>query len=101
MESVEFFDFFSVIHFGCWREYFKLLEKIHKTSYHWLYQVWVYGFWVWAIILRFCGDQFQINGYYLQENFQFLFSVVGVVMLGFRSLLPQKKLISKLSDLQH
>ena len=27
-----FFILFSVIHFGCWWEYFKLIEKIHKTE---------------------------------------------------------------------
>ena len=70
----------SIIHFGCWREYFKLLEKIHKTSYHWL--TWfgfiVFGF---AIILRFCGNQFQIDGYRLQEKLPIPVSVVGVGML--------------------
>jgi phosphatidate cytidylyltransferase len=70
----------SVIHFGCWREYFKLLEKIHKTSYHWL--TWfgfiVFGF---AILFRFCGNQFQIDGYRLQEKLPIPVSVVGVGML--------------------
>ena len=70
----------SIIHFGCWREYFKLLEKVHKTPYHWL--TWfgfiVFGF---AIILRFCGNQFQIDGYRLQEKLPIPVSVVGVGML--------------------
>jgi len=70
----------SIIHLGCWQEYFKLLEKIHKTSYHWL--TWfgfiVFGF---AIIFRFCGNQFQIDGYRLQEKLTIPVSIVGVVML--------------------
>src|SRR6187455_2407129 len=70
----------SVIHVGCWREYFKLLEKIHKTSYHWLtrFGFIVFGF---AIILRFCGNQFQINGYRLQEELPIPASIVGVAVL--------------------
>ena len=70
----------SVIHFGCWREYFKLIEKIHKTSYHWLtrFGFMVFGF---AIILRFCGTQFQIDGYRLQEKLPIPVSIVGVGML--------------------
>src|SRR6185503_5211984 len=27
-----FFILFSIIHFGCWWEYLKLVEKIHKTE---------------------------------------------------------------------
>ncbi|HEV8285405.1 MAG TPA: phosphatidate cytidylyltransferase [Chitinophagaceae bacterium] len=29
-----FFILFSIIHFGCWWEYLKLVEKIHKTTFH-------------------------------------------------------------------
>jgi phosphatidate cytidylyltransferase len=29
-----FLVLFSIIHFGCWWEYFNLLGKIHNTSYH-------------------------------------------------------------------
>ena len=70
----------SVIHVGCWREYFKLLEKIHKTSYHWLARLGfiVFGF---AIILRFCGNQFHIDDYRLQEKLTVPVSIVGVIML--------------------
>jgi len=70
----------SVIHIGCWREYFRLLEKIYKTSYHWLTRVGfiVFGF---AIIFRFCGNQFQINDYRLQEKLTTPVSIAGVVML--------------------
>src|SRR6188768_2920852 len=70
----------SVIHFGCWQEYFKLIEKIHKTTYHWLtrFGFIVFGF---AIILRFCGNQFQINGYRLQEELPIPASIIGVAVL--------------------
>ena len=70
----------SVIHVGCWLEYFKLFEKIHKTLYHWLTRVGliVFGF---AIIFRFCGDQFQIDGYRLQEKLTIPVSFVGAGML--------------------
>jgi phosphatidate cytidylyltransferase len=38
----------------------------------------IFGF---AIILRFCGNQFQINNYRLQEKLTVPISIVGVVML--------------------
>src|SRR5580765_2036134 len=70
----------SIIHFGCWREYFKLLEKIYKTTYHWLtrFGLMAFGF---AIILRFCGNQFQTQDYRLQEKLTIPVSVAGVAML--------------------
>ena len=70
----------SIIHFGCWREYFKLLEKIHKTTYPWFTRVGfiVFGF---GIIFRFCGNQFQLSDYSLHEKLPIPVSAVGVVML--------------------
>jgi len=29
-----FFVLFSVVHFGCWWEYFKLTEKNYQTTFH-------------------------------------------------------------------
>jgi len=76
-----FLVLFSVIHFGCWWEYFNLLEKIHHTSYHRYTRL---GFMLmgYAIMLWFCGPSYQVNNYHVKENFSFPVSVAGFVMLG-------------------
>ena len=76
-----FLILFSIIHFGCWWEYFNLLEKIHKTEYHRYTRI---GFMLmgYAIMLLFCGPVYQINNYHLNENFSFPVSIAGLVMLG-------------------
>jgi phosphatidate cytidylyltransferase len=76
-----FLVLFSIIHFGCWWEYFNLLEKIHNTSYHRYTRL---GFMLmgYAIMLWFCGPSYQINNYHLSQNFSFSVSVAGFVLLG-------------------
>jgi phosphatidate cytidylyltransferase len=80
-----FFILFSIIHFGCWWEYFNLGEKIYPasngTSIHRYTRL---GFMLtgFAIMLLFCGPAFEINNYRLNENFAFPVSVAGFVMLG-------------------
>ena len=70
----------SIIHIGCWLEYFKLLEKIHKTTYNWLTRMGfiAFGF---AVIFRFCGNLFQLNDFRLQEKLAIPVSIAGVVLL--------------------
>jgi phosphatidate cytidylyltransferase len=71
---------FSIIHFGCWWEYFNLLEKIHKTTYHRYTRI---GFMLmgYAIMLWFYKPPFQI--YFLYKyDFSFPVSVAGFVMLA-------------------
>jgi phosphatidate cytidylyltransferase len=76
-----FLILFSIIHFGCWWEYFNLLEKIHDTTYHRHTRLgfMLIGF---AIMLLFCGQAYEINNYRLKENFSFPVSVAGFVLLG-------------------
>lgn len=77
-----FFILFSIIHFGCWWEYFNLLEKIHQTSYQRYVRIgfMLIGF---AIMLWFCGTKYEINGYGLKNNFSFPLSVAGFILLMF------------------
>jgi phosphatidate cytidylyltransferase len=80
-----FFILFTIIHFGCWWEYFKLVEKIlpvpggTNTHRYTRLGFMLIGF---AIMLLFCGPAFKINNYHLKENFSFPVSVAGIVMLG-------------------
>ena len=75
-----FLALFSIIHFGCWWEYFNLLEKIHKTVYNLVTRTgfMLMGF---SIMLIFCGPIFQIKNYQLRE-LSFPVAVAGLVILA-------------------
>ncbi len=75
-----FIVLFSVIHFGCWWEYLRLMEKIYNTSFHNYSKIgWMllgYG-----IFLLFADVPFQIAGCVLKDNFSLPVSAAGFVML--------------------
>ena len=77
-----FFILFSFIHFGCWWEYFNLLEKINNTSYHRYTRIgfMLIGF---AIMLWASGGAIEINNYSLKENFAIPIIVAGLIILTF------------------
>ncbi|MET0635584.1 MAG: phosphatidate cytidylyltransferase [Chitinophagaceae bacterium] len=76
-----FFLLFSVIHFGCWWEYLRLIEKVYKTRFHFYsklgYMLLGYGVFLW-----FCGPYYSFMGYWLKGNFSLPFSLAGFIMLG-------------------
>lgn len=76
-----FLILFSIIHFGCWWEYFNLVEKIYSIIVHRYIRLgfMLMGF---SIMLMFCGPAFEINNYRLSINFSFPVSVSGMVMLA-------------------
>ena len=76
-----FFILFSIIHFGCWWEYLRLMEKIHTTIFHRYTKLgfMLIGF---AIMLLFCGPAYEINNYSFKNNFSFPVSVAGVFLLA-------------------
>jgi phosphatidate cytidylyltransferase len=77
-----FLILFTIIHFGCWWEYFNLLEKIHQTRFQ-RYTgmgLMMIGF---GLMLWFCGPVFQVNGYGLKQNLSLPVSVAGVILLTF------------------
>lgn len=71
---------FSVIHFGCWWEYFRLMEKIHTTTFH-IYTKLGLMLLGYGLMLWFCGTSFNIGGYGLKENFSLPVSAAGFGML--------------------
>lgn len=75
-----FLVLFSVIHFGCWWEYFNLTQKIHNTKFHVYTKLGLmligYGLMLW-----FCGPVYQIAGYGLKQNFSLPVSVAGFILL--------------------
>ena len=75
-----FLVLFSIIHFGCWWEYLRLMEKIHKTFFHPYVKL---GFMVtgYGLMLWFCGPAYGIKGYALKENFSLPVSAAGFALL--------------------
>lgn len=76
-----FFLLFSVIHFGCWFEYFKLLEKIHNTRFH-IYTKLGFMLLGYGIMIWFCGPAYTISSYGLKENFSLPVSAAGFILLA-------------------
>lgn len=75
-----FLVLFSVIHFGCWWEYFRLLEKIHKVTY----DIYVKMGWMllgYGLMLWFCGDTYKIAGYGVRQNVFLPVSIAGFILL--------------------
>jgi phosphatidate cytidylyltransferase len=71
---------FSIIHFGCWWEYLKLIEKIHKINFHPYLKMglMVMGY---GLMLWFCGPAYHVNGYGLKENISLPVSAAGFALL--------------------
>jgi phosphatidate cytidylyltransferase len=75
-----FLVLFSIIHFGCWLEYLKLVEKIHTSAIH-IYTklgLMLIGF---GLMLWFCGPVYKIAGYGLKENISLPVSLAGFILL--------------------
>ncbi len=75
-----FFILFSVVHFGCWWEYFKLIEKNYTVNFHPYTKL---GFMVlgYGSVLWFCGPSYHINHYGFKENLSLPVSAAGFVLL--------------------
>lgn len=75
-----FLILFSIIHFGCWWEYFNLLEKIHRVLFNPFVRqgFMLLGF---GMMLLFCRPIFHIAQYGLRENVSLPVSAAGVAML--------------------
>lgn len=75
-----FLVLFSIVHFGCWWEYLRLVEKIHVSSFHVYTKLGLmligYGLMLW-----FCGPVYQVGGYGLKENFSLPVTVAGFILL--------------------
>lgn len=75
-----FLVLFSVIHFGCWWEYLRLMEKIHNTTFH-IYTKLGWMLIGYGLMLWFCGSAYNIGGYGLRENFSLPVSGAGFILL--------------------
>ncbi len=75
-----FLILFSIIHFGCWWEYFNLLEKINKVRYE-IYVKMGFMLLGYGLMLWFCGDVYRIAGYGVKQNVFLPVSIAGFIML--------------------
>lgn len=75
-----FLILFSIIHFGCWWEYTRLMEKIHTTFLH-IYTKLGFMLVGYGLMLWFCGPGYQIAGYSIKENFSLPVSFAGFILL--------------------
>ena len=90
-----FLILFSVIHFGCWREYQRLIGLADKnyqsiTPFH-KYGVMIAG---WSILLFFSGDAYRVGGLQLHEAGWWL-GLIGVFALPLLELLLNPKIRPK------
>lgn len=73
---------FTIIHFGCWREYLRILEKIFGVKYHRFVKAGLmmagYG-----MMLSFCTPAYHIAGYGIRENGYLPLSVAGFILFAF------------------
>ena len=72
---------FSIIHFGCWREFLRLIEKIYQVSFH-LYIKLGFMLMGFGLMLMFCGPQYVIANYGLKENACLPISLAGFLLLS-------------------
>jgi phosphatidate cytidylyltransferase len=80
-----FFILFTIIHFGCWWEYFNLIEKKYSaTGGNSIHPNTRVGFMLlgFAIMLQFCGSVFEINNYRIKDNFSLPVSIGGFILLA-------------------
>ncbi|RYY57739.1 MAG: phosphatidate cytidylyltransferase [Chitinophagaceae bacterium] len=76
-----FFLLFTLIHFGCFWEYLKLMGKIYDVRYH-VYSKFGYMLLGYGLMLWFCDFRvFAVLGYGLRENFSLPVSLAGFIML--------------------
>lgn len=75
-----FLVLFSIVHFGCWWEYFRLLEKIHKVTYD-IYVKMGFMLLGYGLMIWFCGDIYRIANYGVKQNGFLPVSLTGFILL--------------------
>ncbi len=76
-----FLVLFTIIHFGCWWEWLRLAETIHRASFH-IYTKLGFMLAGYGLMLWFCNPViFQVNGFALKDNFSLPVSAAGFLLL--------------------
>jgi len=84
-----FLVLFSIIHFGCWWEFFGLLERIHKVAYD-IYVKMGFMLIGYGLMIWFCGDVYRIAGYGIKQNGFLPVTLAGFVLLVFGIFMSNK-----------
>ena len=72
---------FTIIHFGCWHEYIKLVQSICKTLFH-PYFGWGIALAGYSLVLAACPSSFAVLGYPLQQNLVIPCSAAGFLLMA-------------------
>jgi len=92
-----FLILFSIIHFGCWFEYFKLIEKIYTTKIDtvvkWLFVICGYVLMI-ILFFKYRTYNFWIGAGDIQLNLKWMFWV-GLLLLLFVFLFQNKTISNK------
>lgn len=74
---------FVIVHFGCWKEYLNLIEKIYNIKFNFFIKAGliISGF---AIMFSFCGPMYNVNHYTIRENLFLPLLAAGwaILMIG-------------------
>jgi phosphatidate cytidylyltransferase len=75
-----FLILFSIIHFGCWWEYFKLVEKIRMVPIcrYWRFGLMLIGF---GLMLWFCRPAYHVGEYQLAQKLSLPFLAAGAALI--------------------
>jgi len=85
---------FTIIHFGCWWEYLKLVEKINNYRFD-IFEKTGYMLLGYGIVLSFAGDSYQFNHYGLRDNMFLPVSFAGFLMLAYGVLTHRQQVRAK------
>ena len=85
---------FTIIHFGCWHEFLKLLQLIFKRT---IPVPAKFGFMLsgYALMLAFCGKAFTIGGYWISQALCLPLAIAGFVLLLI-GIIQQREILPKL-----
>lgn len=75
-----FLVLFSIIHFGCWWEYFKLIEKIYNTQFKPYFKLGLMLMGC-GIMIAFCDRSYVIGDYQLSQNLFLPVSAAGFALM--------------------
>jgi phosphatidate cytidylyltransferase len=75
-----FLFLFTIIHFGCWHEYLRLVERIRQVQFHSYTKL---GFMLLGFggMLLFAGHPYDIAGYSIRGNASLPLTIAGFVLL--------------------
>lgn len=75
-----FFLLFTIIHFGCWREYTWLIGEIYNVHFHPFVKMGLMltGF---GFMVAFCGKAYVVNGYLLSDNLYLPLTAAGFILM--------------------